>query len=789
LIVVFAEKPSVGRDIARILGVPGKKKGYFEGNGYAVTWGFGHLIQIAEPDRQNPLWKKWQAATLPMLPDEFKLDVISDKLEQFTLISSLFKKATSIVNAADAGREGELIFNWVYKLSKCTAPVKRLWISDLTDHSIRTGFKNLKPSENFINLAASAESRSFADWIIGMNATRAYSIHNHNLCTIGRVQTPTLAIIVNRHHEIADFVVTEYFELHAKVQGAVFKWEKAKGQSRIDSEDEAKKLKEKCADKPGLITEVSGKEKSIKPPALFDLAGLQQEASRKFGYTATQTLKYAQELYEKYKVISYPRTDSKHLSTELEKGLSEVLRALPVYFEPFVKEALERIDSGKKLGKAYVDDGKLTDHHAIIPTTKPCPNNMPHPQRKLYGLIVRRFLCIFLPPALEQHQEALMLVTDEAFRGKGKRIVQQGWRRVDEDIARKEKLVPLPAFEEGQSVNIDTLRVQHKETQPPKPYSDGTLISAMENVARKLEDKTLKQFLKSRGLGTPATRAEIIEKLIRTRYIQRNGKYLEATKKGIDLIGVVVPSLKDPQLTAEWEQQLFEIEENKLTKEAFMQQIKRFISDIVPEVFNSELLEEEEDILPEGTERLGSCPKCGKGSVIISQKAYGCSRWKAGCDFKIWKVIASKTISKTQAKKIIKKGESDLIKGFKSKKGNKFDTVLKLDEEFQVVFSFPERKETPKTKPVVLGECPKCSEGQIIEGKKGYGCDQWRSGCKFVIWKSIAGKTITREIAEELLINGQTGTMDGFTNREEQPFSACLMFDRTHKVVFGKSED
>jgi DNA topoisomerase-3 len=382
-----------------------------------------------------------------------------------------------------------------------------------------------------------------------------------------------------------------------------------------------------------------------------------------------------------------------------------------------------------------------------------------------------------------------MLVADEVFRGKGKRIVQQGWRRVDEDITRKEKQLPLPAFEKGQSVDIDTLLIQNKETQPPKPYSDGTLISAMENVARKLEDKALKQFLKSRGLGTPATRAEIIEKLIRTQYIQRNRKYLEATKKGIDLIGVVVPKLKDPQLTAEWEQHLFEIEENKLTKEAFMEQIKRFISDIIPEVFKSDILEEEENRLPEGTERLGTCPKCGKGAVIISQKAFGCSRWKAGCDFKIWKVIASKTISKTQAKKIIKKGESDLIKGFKSKKGSKFDTVLKLDEDCRVVFSFPERKDTPKTEPVVLGDCPKCSEGQIIEGKKGYGCDQWRNGCKFVIWKHIAGKTITKEIAEELLINGQTGLLDGFMSREERPFSACLMFDRTHKVVFGKSED
>ena len=790
MIVVFAEKPSVGRDIARILGAGEKKKGYQQGNGYCVTWGFGHLVQIAEPDRQNALWKKWQRETLPMLPETFELEVITDKTEQFDIIRNLFLKATSIVNAADAGREGELIFNWTYTLSQSSAPVQRLWISDLTDQSIRAGFHTLKPASHYKNLSLSAESRAYADWLIGMNATRAYSIHNGTLCTIGRVQTPTLAIIVDRHNEIANFEVTPYFELHAWVQGADFKWEKRKGFSRIEGEEQARELELKCKGKPGRILEISEEQKKIAPPALFDLAGLQQEASKKFGFTATQTLNLAQELYEKYKLISYPRTDSKHLSKELEKGLPNVVKALPAYFDEFIKECLQRIEMGPGLGKAYVDDKKLTDHHAIIPTTTTCPEGLPEPIRKLYGLIARRFLSIFLAPAVEQHQEALMTIGEDAemehFRGKGKRIAEHGWRRVYADIQKKETQILLPEFQKGQIVEIEKLEVQKKETQPPKPYSDGTLISAMENVARKLADAELKTFLKARGLGTPATRAEIIEKLIRTKYVNRNKRILEATQKGIDLIRVVIPKLKDPQLTAEWEQQLYAIEVDQGDTEAFMKEIKQFIQNTIPDVFSSDMLQAEDSPMEEHREVLGSCPKCETGLVVATPKAYSCNRWQAGCEFKIWKLIASKAISKTQAKNLVRKGSSDLIKGFKSKSGNKFDTVLKLNEQFQVVFSFPEKETSQKEPPIVLGPCPSCGDGQVIEGKKGFGCDQWRKGCKFVIWKEIARKIITREIAEELLINGQTGLLDGFTNKENAPFSACLVLDRSHKVIFGR---
>lgn len=690
MIVILAEKPSVARDIARVLGANNKKDGWIEGNGYQVTWAFGHLITIDEPERMFAAWGgKWNFAQLPMIPDEFKLTANKSSLKQFTTISNLFNNCNAIINATDAGREGELIFRWIYKHCKCQKPFKRLWISDLTDESIKTGFSELLNGQEFDNLGQSAQCRAFSDWMVGLNATRAYSIKYGQLYTVGRVQTPTLALIVERDKLINGFEKVYYYELYALVKEVSFRWEN-QDSYKIDSEKQASDLKQKLENKPGEIIEIKKSKRKTAAPTLYDLTLLQKECNEKFGFTAQQTLDIAQDLYEKHKLISYPRTESRHLSEKMRPQLPNVLKNAPQDFKDFADLALSRLSEGLKLSKNYIDDKKLTDHHAIIPTNKKLAEQLPVNHKNVYLLIFKRFIAIFLSENIEDITCVTMMIENETLKTRTSSVSDLGWKVIYSDIDNKDEEVVFKAdavnlikanFKKGQKVDVDNLEIKQKETTPPKPFTDGTLLNAMKFVGRQVDDDLLAAQLKDQGLGTQATRAAIIERLIKSEYIFRKGKNIFPTEKGIKLIDIVVPDLKSPELTAQWETKLSEIKDGKINDSEFMKEIKQFTIDIVSIIKN-------DNGIGRG-KNFGNCPKCKKGKILEGKKSsFYCSDYKSGCKFVFWGTIAGKKLTNDEIEKIIKEGQSDFIQGFKSKVGKLFDARIKLDENFKTKFFF-----------------------------------------------------------------------------------------------------
>jgi len=692
--VIIAEKPSVGRDIARVLGANQKRDGWLEGNGYQVTWAFGHLVSIAEPSVMCKAWGgKWKFSQLPMIPPTFQLTTNQSGNKQFNVIGKLFNNCEEIINATDAGREGELIFRWIYRHSKCDKPFNRLWISDLTDASIQAGMNALYKGEDFDHLGQSAQCRAFADWIVGLNATRAYSIKNGQLYTVGRVQTPTLALIVNRQKIIEGFEKCYYYELYAKTKNVAFRWEDKNGY-KIEAKNKAQSLKSSLEGKPGEIVNVKKTKKKTSSPPLYDLTLLQKECNEKFGYTAQQTLEYAQALYEKQKLISYPRTESRHLSEQIRPELPFILKSAPDHLRGLAKKSFDRIQSGHKLGKNYINDKKLTDHHAIIPTKKKLEGRLDVNLENVYMLVQRRFISIFYPDFVEDVTEITMHIEREVFKCKGARSAEIGWREVyqkpvtdktksdlDQPLVRQEVADMLEAqFKKGQVLSIDTLEIQEKETSPPKPFTDGTLLNAMRYIGRQVDDDTLAAHLKDQGLGTQATRATIIERLIKSKYILRKGKALMATNKAIQLIDTVNPDLKSAEMTAQWEHKLTKIQDGDLHDADFMKEIKSFTEDVILAIKNSNA--------PGNTINFGTCPMCKKGQVYEGKKSYYCSRYREGCQFVLWATIASKKLDPVQVQKLIKDGKSDFIKDFTSKKGHPFSAMVEFDEDFKTRFCF-----------------------------------------------------------------------------------------------------
>lgn len=691
--VIIAEKPSVARDIARIVGASQRKDGWLEGNGYQVTWAFGHLVTIAEPKVMEARWGgKWAFDQLPMIPEQFKLTPITSGEKQFNTICRLFTACDEIVNATDAGREGELIFRWIYKYSKCEKPFKRLWISDLTDASIKQGLDNLTDGKEFDFLGYSAQCRAFADWMVGLNATRAYSVRHGQLYTVGRVQTPTLALIVERHKLIQGFEKFYYYELHAMASKVPFRWENKDG-FKIESKKVAENLHKKCTGHKGVIKKVARRKKKTGTSSLYDLTLLQKECNEKFGYTAQTTLTHAQALYEQHKLITYPRTESRHLSETMRDELPNVLRAAPAHLQPFAQEALARLDGGFKLGKNYINDKKLTDHHAIIPTSKPLKGQLNPDLMNVYELIQKRFIAIFLPDFIEGVTEITLEIQQETFKFKGTQALDVGWRRIymkdlKQDIPpaaqypRRAEVDHMLAanFKEGQDVDIDELKVMEKETAPPKPFNDGTLLNAMRFIGRQVDDDSLAAQLKDQGLGTQATRAAVIERLIKSKYIYRKGKSIMPTEKGIKLIDVVVGDLKSPEMTAQWEIKLSDIQEGRIKHTQFMQEIADFTRSFIPVIQNSSMVGGKEDF--------GTCPKCKKGKIYEGNKNFYCSAYRDGCDFVIWAKMASKRLPYEVIKQLVKDNKTDWVKGFTSKAGKPFDARVELDKEFKTRFSF-----------------------------------------------------------------------------------------------------
>src|ERR671915_313761 len=630
--LIVAEKPSVGRDIASALGRHRKGKGALAGDGWTVTWALGHLAELAPPDAYGEQYKKWRLESLPILPERFKVRVNQRTREQFAVVKGLLRdpSVTEVVNACDAGREGELIFAYLYGLSGCKKPVLRLWISSLTPEAIREGFDSLRDGRSMRPLEDAARSRSEADWIVGMNATRAYSVRFGavgNVLSVGRVQTPTLRLLVDREKEIEDFKPEKFWTVHARFarEGATYDgvWFKNK-QNRLKEKEKAEEIAAKVRGGTGVVRKAEKKTATEKPPLLYDLTELQRNANAKYGFTAERTLRAAQALYEERKLITYPRTSSRYLSKDMVGGLEkrvEAAGALPD-LSPFAQKLL----TGQKLpvSKRIVDDTKVTDHHAIVPTNKKSSGGLPSDEAKVYDLVARRFVAVFFPAARFEITTVVTEVKEETFLSRGRLVLEAGWRALYPDGVggRKEKEPPvLPPIEAGQEWAVAKVGVKEGETKPPPRYSESALLGAMETAGKLVEDEELRQQMKASGLGTPATRAAIIERLIKVGYVERDKKVLVPTEKGRVLISLLEKSqLSSPELTARWEGRLAKMEQGTERRPDFMADIKSFTTSLVEEVRTMDGEKLASPSYSRNREPLGTCPKCGS-PVVETKKA------------------------------------------------------------------------------------------------------------------------------------------------------------------------
>ena len=667
MIVIVAEKPSVGRDIARVLGCRQSGEGCIVGEQYTVTWALGHLVTLCEPDEIDEKYKKWRMDDLPMLPEVLPTKIIGKTRKQFTVVKKLINDPATerVVCATDAGREGELIFYYIYEQAKCKKPVDRLWISSMTDEAIREGFDTLKPDSEYVGLRKSAVCRSEADWLVGMNASRAFTLRYNALLSVGRVQTPTLNILVKRRREIENFKPVEYFVLNADFGDYSGQWfdEKAadeKTAHRISDKARADALAAKVKGKPARVRSATSEEKKELPPQLYDLTSLQRDANRTLGFTADKTLKIAQSLYEKWKLLTYPRTDSRYLPMDMLPKLYQTLKVLP---EPYrsLEAGMERKEDGKLyVSKRIFDNSKVSDHHALLPTPKTADlDKLPPDERNLYDMVTRRMLAAFYPAHV---YDALRVITDcegEAFRSTGRAVKQLGWKALyqEETPAKKtrgkkkadeeESTAALPPLQAGDTRTVKKADVQQSATKPPAPHTDASLLAAMEHAGREIEDEALRESMKGAGLGTPATRAAIIERLLQVGYAARRGRTINATDKGVRLIDVAPEEIASPELTGKWELALDEIAHNQRDTERFMQGIRRmsaflveYARDGAPKVD----FPEEQRRGRGGAKRAAAvkpiegtvCPLCGQ-PVQENAKAFGCSAWKSGCKFTLWK--------------------------------------------------------------------------------------------------------------------------------------------------------
>lgn len=678
--VCIAEKPSVAREIASILGANARKDGYFEGNGYQVTWTFGHFCTLKEPHEYTQEWKKWSLFVLPMIPPRFGIKVIDNDgvKKQFSVIETLISKAAEVINCGDAGQEGELIQRWVLQKAQCKVPVKRLWISSLTEDSIREGFNNLKEEQVFDKLYEAGLSRAIGDWLLGMNATRLYTVkygQNRSVLSIGRVQTPTLALIVNRQLEIENFKPEPYWELKTVYRETTFSATKG----RFLVKEEGEKFLEEIKEADFEVTDVSVKKGEEAPPRLFDLTALQVECNKKYAFSAEDTLKTIQSLYEK-KLVTYPRVDTTFLSDDIYPKIPAILRGISGY-EELVKPllVLAKIPKSKKV----FDNSKVTDHHAIIPTGVRA-NAIAGNEQKVYDLITRRFISAFYPNCKIATTTVLGQVNKIEFKVTGKQILEPGWRvvfekQVENQDEKEEDADDniLPAFEKGESgPHIPALN--EKWTQPPKYYTEATLLRAMETAGKLVDDDELRDALKENGIGRPSTRAAIIETLFKRNYIRKERKNLYATQTGVELIGTIKEELlKSAELTGIWEKKLRQIERNEYDPRQFIDELKQMLTEIVANVKND------------------------WGTTITIQEA-------------------------------VKEGAKSTKKPTKEKKANDKKTTPKPKKE--------KKTESKNSEPL---SCPLCKVGKILKGKTAYGCSEWKQGCAFRLTFDEVGNNLS----------------------------------------------
>ncbi|WP_165251814.1 type IA DNA topoisomerase [Paludisphaera soli] len=819
--VVLAEKPSVARELASFLGASSRREGYFEGRDYQVTWALGHLATLKDPDDYDPALKRWSLETLPFAPDRFELKPRGDSgaRKQLGVIRKLLRDADEIICATDAGREGELIFRYIQELSGAVGkPARRLWLSSLTESAIREAFGRLRPLAEYDALYAAARCRSEADWVVGLNATRFYTVRHRStgrLWSVGRVQTPVLALIVRRDDEIRTFVPEPFWELTTRYRSVAFKF----AGGRFVVEAEALALLDQIRERPFAIVGVDRKPERVPPPQLHDLTELQREMNRRYGLSADATLKAAQSLYEA-KLISYPRTDSRYLGNDMKPKIPGILEDL----RSQRGDQIARLDlSALNFTGRLINDAKVSDHHAIIPTGKK-PGSLVPAAQKVYDAVVTRLIAAFYPTCVKEVTTVSGESNEVPFRARGVRVVDPGWTVLDprKPDPEKEDEQELPEFRVGESGPHEP-SVREGRTSPPKPYTEGTLLGAMETAGKLVEDEALKEALKERGLGTPATRAAIIETLLDRGYIVRDKKALAATDLGRYLVAIVRDrNLKSPELTGEWEAQLREIERGRLEPSRFMAEILRYTGDIIRTADDGEA----------DPSRLGDCPRCGR-PVIAGKKGFGCSGWKEGCKFTLFREYRGLTLDDAQVRELIQRrvlsrpialegageallqlSESGVLmdvpipaaveRRFGGRGGAAPRSGAEARSEARSVkrsgggragakSSAPKRARkgkpaeeaaepaAPGAEPapfaaVAIGACPLC-KSEVVEGAKGYGCSGWKAGCKFTIWKVIAGKKISVRSAQALLKSGRTPLLKGFESKAGKSFDARLKIE------------
>ena len=767
--VCIAEKPSVAREIASILGANTKRDGFYEGNGYAVTYTFGHLCTLLEPKDYKSHWKSWDLNNLPMLPERFDTKVTGDSgiKKQFNIVKSLFEKADVIINCGDAGTEGELIQRWVINQCNYKGEVQRLWISSLTEEAIKEGFKNLKPAKQYDNLYYAGFSRAIGDWLLGLNATRLYTVKYggfKQVLSVGRVQTPTLAMLVNRFKEIQDFKPQPYWELQTKYRNTLFNYEDGRFLRQEDGQILANKVKESDFEIVSVIKK-KGKEYA---PKLFDLTGLQVYCNNKFGFSADETLKIVQKLYE-MKVVTYPRVDTTFLPNDLYPKIHGILSKLTNYSKVIQPLLVNKIKKTKRV----FDDNKVTDHHAIIPTG--IQGNLQYNQQQVYDIITRRFIGNFYPDSDVSNTSVIGKAAEVPFKTTGKEIINKGWRVVfetEESKIKKElnQQLTLPSFVKGEKGPHEPSFLE-KETKPPRNFTEASLLRAMETAGKQVDDDDLRELMKENGIGRPSTRASIIETLFRRKYIERKKKLVLPTQTGIDLINIIDNELlKSAELTGRWEKRLKEIERGEFNAGTFINNMKKMVDELVYEVrSNTSKKRISSNVIPNKIEQSISektklkktlvgktCPKCKKGKMIKGSAAYGCTEYKNNCDLKIPFEIYGKKVSENQLIRLIDKGCTTNLKGFKTKSG-KVEGLIRFDENFNLKI---EPKQTDINSSVKNSPdkiiCPKCKKGTILKGKTAYGCSNYNNGCHFVfafenIKKIANGKPLTKELVLQII--------------------------------------
>lgn len=809
--LIIAEKPSVATDISKALGGFKKVDDYFESDEYLISSAVGHLLELTAPEQFEVKRGKWTFGHLPVIPPHFDLRPIEKNESRLKLLLRLIKRkdVDLLINACDAGREGELIFRYIVQYSKTDKPVKRLWLQSMTPQAIREGFRALRDDFAMRPLADAAVCRSESDWLVGINGTRAMTAFNSKsggfqLTTVGRVQTPTLAIMVEREERIRKFVARDYWEVHGtflaeagEYKGRWFDENFLKGKDgdtdlkaeRVWEKAKADAIREKCLGKTGIVTEES-KPTTQLSPLLFDLTSLQREGNSRFGYPAKRTLGIAQALYERHKVLTYPRTDSRALPEDYIDTVKKTMATLGEVnqFQNFAGVILNQ--GWVRPNKRIFNNAKVSDHFAIIPTTL-APKNLDEDEWKIYDMVTRRFLAVFYPAAEFLITTRITRVENEPFKSEGKVLVSPGWlsvygREAEADDATP-RLVPVKANEQVKTNDVEVLSLQ---TKPPARFTEATLLSAMEGAGKLVEDEELREAMSAKGLGTPATRAAIIEGLILEKYVQRLGRELQATAKGISLItllrGLSIPELCSPELTGNWEFKLKQMERGELKRPEFMQQIAAMTQQIVEKTKRYE-----SDTVPGDFATLKTpCPKCG-GVVKETYKKYQCQT----CDFSMWKIVAGRQIEVEEAEELLREKKIGPLQGFKSKMGRPFAAIIKLSPELKPEFDFGpgsgtgengQAQEVDFSGQEPVGKCPKCASN-VYDGGMAYVCEKAvgpNKTCDFRSGKVILQRQMTREEMAKLLSTGKTDLLHKFISKKNRPFSAYLVLGKDGKVSF-----